>query len=130
MYTDGYRLIMRLLIHHCSFFQTLLISSISLQCILALIASSIFRIPPFPEPGNCQGHDMDTVVTEADILATNAVNLINILVGDNIPRTPQNLVSALTAYALWGATLGRGTRSTIAFTPEGQDILRRAQCKL
>jgi hypothetical protein len=97
---------------------------------MAIIASSIFEIPQFPEVGNCQGYDMDALVTEADILASNAVDVINTLVADRVPRTPANLLSAITAYALWGVTTEPGTASTIILTMQGKYILRQAQRKL
>jgi hypothetical protein len=118
---------MRLFIQHTSFFQTLLISSISLQYVMALTASSIFYIPPFPETGNCQGFDMDRVVTETNTLAANAIDVINMIIGDNILISTQNMVYLGTAYALWGTKVA-ASLSGVTLTSQGKYILHLAQC--
>jgi hypothetical protein len=120
----------RLFIQNYFFFQTLLISSISLQSVMALTASSLFLIPGPQQPGNCEEYDMDTTVTEAFDLATNAVNAIQILLEDDVPRTAQNEILAKTAYAMWGAETESGSLSTIITTSDGKSILQQAASKL
>jgi hypothetical protein len=97
---------------------------------MALSADSLFFIPQFPDPGNCEGRDMDTVVTEAYTLTQNAIDVLNILIEDNVPLTPQNIIFAETAYTLWGSEVDRFSDSTFTLTSEGQSILNLAKCKL
>jgi hypothetical protein len=120
----------RLFVQNYFSFKTLLISSISLQSVMALTASSLFNIPPPPLPGNCEGYDIDTAVTEAFDLATNAVNAIQTLLQDNVPRTAQNEILARTAYALWGAEAESGSPSTFMIASDGKSTLQQAASKL
>jgi hypothetical protein len=121
----------RLFVQDYFFFKTLLISSIiSLQSVMALTASSLFKIPPPPLPGNCEGYGIDTAVTEAFDLATNAVNAIQTLLQDNVPRTAQNEILARTAYALWGAETESGSPSTFMIASDGKSTLQQAASKL
>jgi hypothetical protein len=122
---------MQLFIQYTFSFQILLISLISLQSVMAVLrASSLFLIPQFPDPGNCHGHDMDTLVTDAFTLATNAVNVINILLEDYVPRTPQNMIFIKVASVLWGVKVESASSSRITFTSPGKSQLQQAASKL
>jgi hypothetical protein len=123
---------MQLFIQHPFLFPALLTFSIRLQSVVALIsASSLFYIPPFPRAGNCVGYDLDAIVTDGSILASNAANAIQILLADHVPQTSQNVILAKTAYLLWAAESSASSPAgTITITPAGKAILRQAACKL
>jgi hypothetical protein len=122
---------MQLFTQYTFSFQILLISLISLQSVMAVLrASSLFLMPQFPDPGNCQGRDMDTLVTDAFTLATNAVNVINILLEDYVPRTPQNVIFAKVASVLWGAKVESVSSLRITITSPGKSQLQQAASKL
>jgi hypothetical protein len=125
---------MRLFIQHdFYFFQSLLIFIIyyrqQVQFVVAITASSIFYSPPFPDPGNCHGYDMDSVVTDAYTLTSNALNVLNILIQDNIPLNPQNIIFVKAASTLWGVQCQPTSPSTVAITLPGKFVLREVAGK-
>jgi hypothetical protein len=68
----------------------------------ALKASSLFESPASGKDGNCDGKDVDMMVTEALTLAENSINAIDTLLKTPIEYNDENKILAKTAKALWG----------------------------
>lgn len=70
-------------------------------------AGGVFTTIPTPQKGNCDGYDVDTMISDAKTLAQNSINAINTLSGGGflgLTYSESTHTLAQTAYVNWGVT--------------------------